>query len=263
MTVNYNFQKSTRQFGKVVVVTGSTSGLGAGIACQLAAEGAAVVVSGRREELGQAVVADILSQEGNAVFVQADMRVEKDCIHLIQAAVAQFGHLDVLINNAAYFPLEGDGTQSVELWDEVFDINVRGPFICCREAIPIMRKQGGGRIINIGSTVPFIGKMNRLAYGSSKGALLTMTKMIARDVVKDHILVNWVAVGWVATPGEIDLRNQIDGDGMAYLDEVGRTAPLGRLETVEDIAAGVAFLVSEEASHITGCELNISGGKWI
>jgi NAD(P)-dependent dehydrogenase (short-subunit alcohol dehydrogenase family) len=126
-----------------------------------------------------------------------------------------------------------------------------------------MRRQGGGRIINIGSTVPFRGKMDRLAYACSKGALLTMTKVLARGLVADRILVNWIMVGWVATPAEIELRNRIEGDGLAFLEEKSRQAPLGRLETVEDIASGVAYLASDEASHVTGCELNISGGLWI
>jgi NAD(P)-dependent dehydrogenase (short-subunit alcohol dehydrogenase family) len=90
-----------------------------------------------------------------------------------------------------------------------------------------------------------------------------MTKMMARDLVRDHILVNWISVGWVATPGEVALRDQLSGNGLAYLADIGRSTPLGRLEMVEEIAGGVAYLVSDEASHITGCDLNISGGLLI
>src|SRR4029079_19718390 len=90
-----------------------------------------------------------------------------------------------------------------------------------------------------------------------------MTKMMARDLVRDHMRVNWISVGWVATPGEVALRDQLSGDGLAYLAEIGQTTPLGRLESFEELAAGVAYLVSDEASHITGCDLNISGGLWI
>jgi NAD(P)-dependent dehydrogenase (short-subunit alcohol dehydrogenase family) len=105
--------------------------------------------------------------------------------------------------------------------------------------------------------------MDRLAYGCSKGALWVMTKMMARDLVRDHILVNWISVGWVATPGEVELRDKLHGDGLFFLEEVGKSAPLERLETVEDIAAGVAYLASDDANHVTGCDLNISGGLWI
>jgi NAD(P)-dependent dehydrogenase (short-subunit alcohol dehydrogenase family) len=252
-----------RLTGKVAVVTGSTGGLGAGIANRLAAEGASVVISGRRAEAGEQVASELQRQGGQAVFVRADVSVEADCVALIGTTLERFGRLDILINNAAITPEESPGQQSVELWDQVFDTNLRGAFLCCREAIPPMRAQGGGSLVNIGSTVPFRGHMDRLAYGCSKGALYFMTKMMARDLVRDHILVNWISVGWVATPGEIALRDQLSGDGLAYLADIGRSTPLGRLELVEEIAAGVAYLVSDEGSHITGCDLNISGGLWI
>jgi NAD(P)-dependent dehydrogenase (short-subunit alcohol dehydrogenase family) len=247
----------------VALVTGSTGGLGAGIAGRLAAEGAALVISGRRAAEGQAVAAAVHASGGQAVFVRADVASEAECVVLVRSAVDAWGRLDILVNNAAITPDEPRGEQSSELWDQVFAVNTRGAFLCCREAIPIMRRQGGGRIINIGSTVPFRGQMDRLAYGCSKGALWAMTKMMARDLVKDRILVNWVAVGWVATPGEIALRDRLHGDGLAFLEERAQSAPLGRLETVEEIAAGVAYLASDEASHITGCDLNISGGLYI
>jgi NAD(P)-dependent dehydrogenase (short-subunit alcohol dehydrogenase family) len=197
------------------------------------------------------------------VFVRADVACEADCVGLIRGALDHFGRLDILVNNAGITPAAPLDQETVENWDRVFAINVRGAFLCCREAIPAMRRQGGGRIINIGSTVPFRGKMDRLAYACSKGALLTMTKVLARGLVADRILVNWIMVGWVATPAEIELRNRIEGDGLAFLEDKSRQPPLGRLETVEDIASGVAYLASDEASHVTGCELNIAGGLWI
>jgi NAD(P)-dependent dehydrogenase (short-subunit alcohol dehydrogenase family) len=202
---------------QVAVVTGSTGGMGEGIARRLAADGAAVVISGRREIEGRCVADAIIASGGQAVFVQADIAREADCIYLIKAAVEQLGRLDILVNNAAITPDEPLLAQPVEMWDEVFAVNTRGPFLLCREAVPEMRRQGGGRIINIGSTVPLRGDARRLAYGASKGALLSMTKMLARGLVKDRILVNWIAVGWVATPGEVALRNQLHGDGMAFL----------------------------------------------
>ena len=160
-----------RLSGRVAVVTGSTAGLGEGIARRLAAEGAAVVVSGRRVELGQAVAGAIQDAGGQASFVHADVSIETDCVNLIGSTLDRYGHVDILVNNAAVTPVEPAGAQSVALWDEIFAVNVRGAFVCVREAIPAMRRQGGGRIINIGSTVPFRGAMDRLAYGCSKGAL--------------------------------------------------------------------------------------------
>jgi NAD(P)-dependent dehydrogenase (short-subunit alcohol dehydrogenase family) len=249
--------------GKVAIITGSTGGMGEGIARRLAGEGAAVVISGRRADQGERIAHELRDSGSQAVFTRADVSVETDCISLVHSTIDRFGRLDVLVNNAAITPVEPPGQQSVELWDQVFAVNVRGAFICCREAIPVMRKQGGGRIINIGSSVPFRGKMDRLAYGCSKSALWSMTRMMARDLVGDHILVNWITVGWVATPGEVALRDRLHGDGQSFLEEVSHKAPLGELESVEDIAAGVAYLCSDDASHITGCDLNITGGLWI
>jgi NAD(P)-dependent dehydrogenase (short-subunit alcohol dehydrogenase family) len=135
--------------------------------------------------------------------------------------------------------------------------------VCSREVIPVMRANGGGRIINIGSSVPFRGGMDRLAYGCSKGALYTMTKMMARSLLAERILVNWITVGWVATPGEVRLRSVNNEDGEGFLQQVGEHAPLGRLETVEEVAAAVLYLVSPAASHVTGCDINLTGGLWI
>jgi NAD(P)-dependent dehydrogenase (short-subunit alcohol dehydrogenase family) len=249
--------------GKVAIVTGSTGGMGEGIARRLARDGAAVVISGRRADHGQRVAGELRASGAQALFARADVGVEADCVALVQAALDGFGRLDILVNNAAATPPEPAGVQSAELWDGVFAVNTRGPWICCREAIPAMRRQGGGRIVNIGTTMPFKGGIDRLAYGCSKGALYFMTKMLARDLARDRILANWISVGWVATPGELALRDITHGDGAAFLARSAGHLPLGRLETVDEIAAGVAFLVSDEASHITGCDLNISGGLMI
>jgi NAD(P)-dependent dehydrogenase (short-subunit alcohol dehydrogenase family) len=250
---------------KVAVVTGSTSGIGEGIARRLAADGASVVVSGRRTELGERVVREITDAGGHALFVRADVAHEDDCEALIAGAVSRLGRLDILVNNAGIFPSLPVEQVTVDLWDQVFAVNVRGPFLCSRAAIPPMRKQGSGCIVNVGSTTAYRGAagLTRLAYASSKGALLTMTKTMALALLTDRIRVNWVTVGWVATPGEIELRDKLMGDGQAFIDKLNEESPLGRMETVEDIAAGVAYLVSDEASHVTGCELNISGGRWI
>jgi NAD(P)-dependent dehydrogenase (short-subunit alcohol dehydrogenase family) len=250
--------------GKVAVVTGSTGGLGEGIARRLAAAGAAVVISGRRQEEGETVARRITSETGApAIFTRCDVSQERDCLNLVKTCQDHFGRLDILVNNAAAIPVEPDGTQSVELWDDVFAVNTRGPFLLCRESIPLMREQGGGRIVNIGTTLVYRGHIDRLAYCCSKGALLTMTKVLARGLAKDHITVNWVMVGWVATPQEIVHRDQTHGDGKAYLAQSAGRMPMGELETVDDIAEGVAFLCSPQASHVTGCEFNISGGAWV
>ena len=249
-----------RVAGRVAVITGSSGGMGEGIARALAAEGAAVVISGRRLDQCERVASEINQRGGKAIFTQADVAREADCVNLIRKAAEAFGRLDILINNAALTPVEPTLEVSAEMWDQVFAVNVRGAFICCREAIPLMRQIQGGSIINIGTTLAYSGAADRLAYSCSKAALLSLTKTLAKECAADQIRVNWITVGWVATPGEVDLRNQTHGDGKAYLDVMAKHAPMGRLENVEEIAAGVLYLVSDEASHVVGCELNISGG---
>ena len=249
--------------GKVAIITGSTGGIGEGIARALAAEGICVVISGRRIDEGEQVAAQIRARGGEATFVHTDVAREQDCTALVRAAVDRFGQLDILVNNAGIFPMTPMMEVSAAQWDDVFSTNVRGAFLCSQAAIPALKQQGGGSIINIGSTLVYRGMGDRIAYACSKGALLTMTKVMARELLPLHIRVNWVTVGWVATPGEVELRNQDMGNGQGYLAEMGKRAPLGRLETVDETAAGVVYLVSDAASHVTGCELNISGGMWI
>jgi len=245
---------------KVAIVTGSTRGIGEGIARRLASEGAAVVISGRNVQDGAQVAKSVREAGGRATWTPADAGRPEDCENLIRSAVDDFGRLDILVNNAADLGVHPFDQITPEQWNSVFDVNVRGAFLLSRAAIPHMRRQGGGSIVNIGTTMAYKGSLDRLSYSCSKAALLGLTRFLARALLRDRIRVNWVTVGWVMTPREIELRDKTHGDGRAYLEERSRQMPLGRLETEEDIAAGVAYLVSDEASHVTACELDISGG---
>jgi NAD(P)-dependent dehydrogenase (short-subunit alcohol dehydrogenase family) len=250
---------------RVALVTGSTGGIGAGIAQRLAADGFHVIVSGRRPEKGESVASAIRAAGGEASFVRADIGRAEDCKRLVDAAAERYGRLDVLVNNAGVFPILSIEETTAEEWDKVYAVNVRGVFLCVQAALSHLRESGGGNIVNIGSTTPFRAGRDRVAYATSKGALLTMTRVLARALLEDRIRVNWVTVGWVPTEGEIALRDEHSEGrpGREFLEEVGAKAPLGRLETAGDIAAGVAYLVSDEAAHVTACELNVSGGLWI
>jgi NAD(P)-dependent dehydrogenase (short-subunit alcohol dehydrogenase family) len=250
--------------GRVAVVTGSSRGLGEAIARRLATDGATVVVSGRNGAEGARVVAAIREQGGRAEWQPADVAIAADCEALVEAAMAHFGHIDILVNNAAalgYYPLD---TVTAEQWDEVFAANVRGAFLLTRRAVEHMRRRGrGGNVVNIGTTHVRCPGMDRLSYGCSKAALLAMTKSFAREGARDQIRANWITVGWVATPRELEYQTLRQGDGARFLAERGQHLAMGRLETAEEIAAGVAFLVSDAAAHITACELNLSGGNMI
>jgi NAD(P)-dependent dehydrogenase (short-subunit alcohol dehydrogenase family) len=248
----------SRLQGKVAVVTGSTRGIGEAIARRLAGEGARVVVSGIDVDDGRRVAEEI-----SGLFVEADIRQPARCEMLMGAAVDRHGRLDILINNAGIFPSLSLEESTSQVWDDVFSVNARGAYLCSRSAIPHFRGNGGGTIVNIGTTHAYRSQEDRIAYAASKGALLALTKAMASSFARERIRCNWVTVGWVASPGEIALRDALNGNGAQYLEEHGSRTPFGRIETADEIAAGVAYLVSDEAAHVTGCELNISGGMWI
>ncbi len=149
--------------GKVTVITGSTRGIGEGIARSMAAEGAIVVVSGINVDEGQQTAHDLTQAGQQAMFVKADVTKEADCAGLIQSTVDRFGRLDVLVNNAGIFPSVPVEKTTPDLWDQVFAVNVRGAFLCCRAVIPAMQQQGGGVIINIGSILAHRAHPDRLA----------------------------------------------------------------------------------------------------
>lgn len=249
--------------GKVAVVTGSTSGIGAGIAKAFASEGAKVVVSGRRQAEGEAIAGAIRDLGGAAVFQQTDLRRPEDCKGLCRRAAEEFGGLDILVNNAGVFTRTAFAETSVEFWDMIFEINVRGAFLCCQAAAPMMRERGGGAIINVGSGLAFNGYDRLFAYGCSKGALYAMTMHLARILARDRIRVNWMTVGWVLTENELVVQEEQEGHDAEWLAQNEARLPMGQYNTVEDMAAGCVYLASDEAERVTGADLNISAGLCI
>jgi len=250
---------------KAAVVTGSTSGIGAGIARAFAAEGAAVVISGRRAEEGEAMAAGIREEAGAAVYQETDLRNADDCKNLCQRAKDEFGGLDILVNNAGIFPRAKLEETSPEFWDAMLDINLKGAFLCCQSAAPLMRERGGGSIINIGSTCAFSsgGPGDSLfAYGCSKGAMYIMTMKLAGNLASDRIRVNWVTVGWVLTEKEFEIQ-AVEGNNPEWLEENEKRLPMNQYNTVEDMAAGCIYLASDEAERVTGSNLNIAAGMGI
>ena len=249
-----------RLHDKVIIVTGSTRGIGEDIAAIAAAEGARVVVSGRDVRAGEAVVARIAAAGGTAAFVAADVALAADCARLVEAAVARFGRLDGLVNNAGIFPrgtlLETDEA----LFDQVFGVDLKGAFFCCRYGVAAMIRGGGGSVVNIGSTHAWAGSRDLAAYGVAKGALHTLTRHIAKNYAREGVRANWVTVGWVETPGEV-ARVEKEGRSAAWLRERGEErVPLGRLQTGEDIAWAAVYLLSDEAAQVTGTEIHVTGG---
>ncbi len=241
----------------MAVITGSTSGIGKGTALLFAREGARVVVAGRNREAGEEVVATIRESGGEAIYVPTDITVKADCQRLIQSAVDTWGRLDVLVNNAAIFPRGDIYDTSEELFDRIIAVNLKGPFFCCQAAIPVMKAQGGGVIINIGSINAYIGGSRLLIYSASKGALMTFTKNLARTHARDRIRVNLVNPGWVVTEGEHVIQQTQEGQPENWVEIHGPRQPFGRLLTPDDIARAILFLASDEAELINGAVLTV------
>ncbi len=248
-----------RMAGKVAVVTGAARGIGRGVAAQLAREGSRVVIGDVQDELGLAAAAALVAAGGEAVYCHADVTEEKQCVGLMDAAVSSFGRLDVLVNNAGRMPRGTLEETTTELWEDVLNLDLRGAFYCCKHATPHMRRAGGGSIVNIGSIAGIQGLPNMVAYAAAKGGLLAMTRTLAGALVRDRIRVNYVIPGWVLTEGELELQH---GSGVTdeTLRVVGATMPMGRHQTVEDVAHAVIYLASDESIQVTGTVLPLDAG---
>ena len=225
--------------GKRALITGAGSGIGAAVARLLAAEGAEVIVA----DLFPEAVADELGAEA----VVLDVRHEAE----VEFAMAD---LDVLVNCAGIGSTTSAPETTLEVWENVFAVNARGTFLCCKYAIPGMAARGGGSIVNIASVAALVGLPNRAAYCASKGAVLSLTRALAVDHVADGIRVNAVAPGTVDSPW---VRRLVEDVGES-LDALRARQPMGRLGTPEEIAEAVAYLAAAE--FVTGSVLVIDGG---
>lgn len=244
--------------GRVALVTGSTSGIGKGIADLLADLGAAVFVTGRDEARGAAVVEHITARGGRAACAVADLTDAEGCRQLVKAAVKAFGRLDVLVNNAADTS-RGD-VRSTDLgdWDRIHAINLRAPFVLMQAAVEVFDAQGdGGSIVNIGSVNAYIGEPKLTAYSSSKGGLMTLTRNAAAQLNAAHIRVNQINAGWTLTEGEDRVKREDEGKGDDWLDEAVATRPFGRLLAPRDIAYAVAYFASAASACVTGTIMDL------
>jgi NAD(P)-dependent dehydrogenase (short-subunit alcohol dehydrogenase family) len=251
--------RKRRVEGKVIVVTGAAQGIGFACARMLAEEGASVVVSDIRQAEGEAAAARIEAEGGEARFIRADVTSESDCASLMDEAVRVYGRIDGLLNNAGWYPRGTLEQTTTELWDRIQNVNLRGPFYCCKHAVPYLRAAGGGSILNVGSLNGIQGLPNLVAYASAKGGLLTMTRTLAGALAQDRIRVNYLIPGWVLTEGEIALHAG-NGVTLEMLKKRGETMALGRHQNVEDSAYAALYLLSDESAQITGTILNVDAG---
>jgi NAD(P)-dependent dehydrogenase (short-subunit alcohol dehydrogenase family) len=221
----------------------------------MAREGAAVVLGDVLEEEGRQTAAEIAEAGGRALFAPLDVTSEEDWLRVVCAAVASYGKLDVLVNNAGISNRAVLEETSIEAWDRVMAVNAKGVFLGTKAVIPEMRRAGGGSIINISSIYGLVGSEGSGAYHASKGAVRLFTKATAIQYASDGIRVNSVHPGFVDTL----LTAQFHALPGVRENRLSRT-PIGRLAVPEDIAPGILYLASDESSFVTGSELVIDGG---
>ncbi len=241
---------------KIAFVTGGAQGLGAEIARTFAREGATVFIADLKAEEGAKTVAEIEAKGGKAFFVPLNVTEEPSWIAAVKTVVDKFGRLDVLVNNAGINIREPIEEMKVESLDTMLAVNVKGPFLGIKHAIPIMRKNGGGSIINMSSICGLVGhKYTTEAYTVTKGAVTLMTKSVGVRYAKDNIRCNSIHPSTVDTP----LMQTVFKDPAKKAERLGEV-PLGRLALASDVANAALYLASEDAKFLNGVSLPVDGG---
>lgn len=246
--------------GKVAIVTGASEGIGKATAVRLAVEGARVAICARRAEPLEKVATEIRSQGGDVFAQPADMSRAADVERFIKAVAAHYGRIDILVNNAGTSIRGPFASIADETWQQDLDLKVFGAIRTCRLAVPYMKQQGGGRIVNI-STVA--GKQPGPASGPtsvSRAAGLALTKALSKEYAADNILVNAVCIGRIKS-GQHErriAREKLSAE--EYYARASREIPMGRVGEASEVANVITFLVSEAASYVTGSSVNLDGG---
>jgi meso-butanediol dehydrogenase / (S,S)-butanediol dehydrogenase / diacetyl reductase len=241
--------------GRVAFVTGAGSGIGRACAGELALRGYRIVVTDRTLDGARSTAVELDS----AHAVELDVRDEAAVARAVEAALGWAGQIDVLVNNAGINSPYTVLDTPVELWDDVFAVNIRGMFLCSKAVLPHMIERGGGAIVNMASASSLVGMAERAAYGASKGAVLSFTRCLALDHVRQGIRVNCVCPGSIDTPW-VERLVQASDDPEATLTEIVERQPMERLGTAEEIAKAVAYLASDDAAYVTGTALVVDGG---
>ena len=235
--------------GKVVIVTGAGRGIGRAVATSFAEEGARVVIAEKDPATGQDVKRDISAGGGETIFIRTDISIPERVSLMVGKTVEKFGRIDILVNNAGFGIWKSPLDLSVEEWDDVINTNLRGAFLCAREAARFMKDHGGGSIINIASTRAFMSEAGSEAYAASKGGVVALTHAMAASLAQYRIRVNCISPGWIETGDHSALR---EADHLQHFS--------GRVGRPEDIARACLFLSGEGNDFISGENLIIDGG---
>jgi meso-butanediol dehydrogenase/(S,S)-butanediol dehydrogenase/diacetyl reductase len=248
----------TRLAGKIALITGGGTGIGRAIALAFAREGAKVAVAGRRKEKLQETLLELQKQGDEGLAIACDVSKAKDAERAVRETAKAFGKLNVLVNNAGVLHVSTIEAMSEDEWDRLMTINLKGPFLMCRAALPAFRKAGGGAIVNVGSILGLIGMKDRAAYCASKGGVTLLTKAIALDHAHENVRSNCICPSIVET--ELVQGLFVSKEGKALRQARIGQIPLGRMGRPEDVAEMAVFLASEESSWLTGAAVPLDGG---
>ena len=243
---------------KVAIVTGSSKGIGKGIAQFFHKEGAKVVITCKMMKKGMEIAAELGSEKGESIYIKADLTKEEEIKQLIAKTVEHFGKLDVLVNNAGYHLSKNIENTSFEEWEFIQNTNLRSTFLCSKYALPYLRDTKGN-IIHVSSMVGIVGQSDAGAYSATKGGQISMGKGMALDFAPDSVRVNVICPGWIQTPLVEDWFSQ-QKDPEAARKYIFGQHPLGRIGTIEECGTVAAFLASDEASFVTGAAIAVDGG---
>ncbi len=246
--------------GKVAIVTGGTQGIGKATALRLALEGAAVVICARGEELLQAAAAEIGNAGGKVHAVAADVSRGEDCARIVDEAIKAFGRIDILVNNAGTSATGAFESVTDEAWQADFDLKLFGAIRLIRLALPHMKQQGGGRIVNVTNIGAKQPPAKSMPTTVTRAAGLAMTKALSKEFAAAGILVNAVCIGLVRAGQHEKTAARRGIDVEELYRTLGGNVPLGRVGKAEEVANVIAFLASEAASFVTGTSINLDGG---
>lgn len=245
---------------KVVIVTGGGQGVGRGISRSFAGQGARVVIADIDREAGVENEQYILSQGGEACYVHTDTADEASVKQLVAETLSRYGTIDILINNAGIGSFGGLFDSTLEDWDRVISVNLRGPYICTKYAAAVMKEKNAGAIVNIASTRAFMSEPDTEAYSASKGGIVALTHSLAVSLGRYGIRVNCISPGWI----EVSEWKKASAAKPAVLTEADhKQHPAGRVGTPEDIGAACLYLCSDAAGFITGTNLTVDGGMTV
>ncbi len=243
--------------GKVVLITGGSRGIGAATAILFAKAGSDVAITYQGNDSRAKEVRNEIRDLGKkSQSYKGDISKNDVVKTIVHGVNEEFGGIDILVNNAGIWTYGQIETMKENVWDQTMEVNLKGTFLCCHYVVPIMKKQGGGSIINISSTAGQRGEAFHSHYAAAKGGVISFTKSLSSELGKNNIRVNCVAPGWVDTDMSADTLQR-----EPLREEVLKSIPLGKIPTPEDIAGPILFLASELSGHITGEILNVNGGS--